>query len=323
MKEHFQQAKNLINNSNRILLTMHERMDGDDGGALLAMFKHLVGEGKKVSAAIKHGVPHSLAFLPGSTKIVDDIDNTDYDLVVVFGCSELKRTGSLKIENLPVRQAGLKLKIINFDHHPDNKHFGQVNIVDPKKSSVSELVYDFFNSCGWKIDKEIATCLLTGIITDTGSFMHSNTTPSTLETAAELMRKGAQVSKIIKHTFKSKTPQMLKAWGKAIENSFYDVKNKIIYAVMTDQDLNEIGKLPAAAFDGLVETLNTVPEAKFAMFLRQEGDIIKGSLRSDIFKNIDVSQIARSFGGGGHKLAAGFSVVGKLERDSSGKWRVI
>ena len=77
------------------------------------------------------------------------------------------------------------------------------------------------------------------------------------------------------------------------------------------------------AFEGFAETLNTLPEAKFAMFLRQDGDIIKGSLRSDIFKNVDVSQIAKNFGGGGHKLASGFSVAGKLLKDEKGKWKVV
>ena len=92
---------------------------------------------------------------------------------------------------------------------------------------------------------------------------------------------------------------------------------------MTEKDLAEFTNLPQAAFEGLVETLNTLPEAKFAMFLRQDGNIIKGSLRSDIFKNVDVSKIAHVFGGGGHKLAAGFSVAGKLMKDDAGKWRVV
>ncbi len=92
---------------------------------------------------------------------------------------------------------------------------------------------------------------------------------------------------------------------------------------MTGEDLLNFKNLPQAAFEGFVETLNTYPDAKFAMFLRQDGDVIKGSLRSDPYKNIDVSQIAKAFGGGGHKLAAGFSLAGKLTKDEAGKWRVI
>jgi len=321
MIQHFEAAKNLIDQSANVLLTMHERMDGDDGGALLAMGAQLEKMGKQITYTVKKGVPPSLNFLPGVEKILDDAPNLNYDLLITFGCSDLSRTGSTIIAELSV--INNKLSIINFDHHPDNTNFGQVNIVDAKKSSVAELVYDFFNYNKWEITKDIATCLLTGIITDTGGFMHSNTQSSTLKAAGLLLRKGAQGHKIIRETYKNKSPQILKAWGKAMENSYYDEKNKIIYSVMTEKDLAEFTSLPQAAFEGFTETLNTMPEAKFAMFLRQDGGIIKGSLRSDTFKNIDVSKIAHIFGGGGHKLAAGFSVSGKLMKDEQGKWKVI
>jgi phosphoesterase RecJ-like protein len=316
MEENFKLAKNLINKSQNILLTMHERMDGDDGGALLAMAMQLEKMGKQVTCAIKKGVPPALSFLPGAEKIHDDISKIDFDLVITFGCSSKDRCGSEKIMSL-------RAPILNIDHHPDNSHFGQVNVVDHKKSSVAELIYDFFLWNNWAITKDIATCLVTGIITDTGSFMHSNTQSSTLKAAAELMRKGAHINKVIKSTYKNKSLLILKAWGKAMENSYYDEKHKIIYSVMTEKDLAEFKNLPQAAFEGFVETLNAMPQAKFAMFLRQDGNIIKGSLRSDIFKNIDVSKIAQIFGGGGHKLAAGFSVAGKLMKDESGKWKVV
>lgn len=318
MRENFQQAKELISNSHSILLTMHERMDGDDGGAVLAMSHALDATGNLTTRAIKHGVPPQLQFLPGSEYIEDDINRDDFDLIITFGCATLDRTGSEKIQQL-------NCPIINIDHHPDNTFFGNVNIVDKAKSSVAELVYDFFVWNGTTISKEIATCLLTGIITDTGSFKHSNTQSSTLEVAAKLMSKGALTENIITHTFRNKNPRILKAWGKAIENSYYDPIKQIIYSVVTEQDLQDIGKLPPASFEGFVETLNTVPEAKFALFLRQDGNIIKGSLRSgnEEPKNVDVSRIAQLFGGGGHKQAAGFSVVGKLQKDEAGKWEVI
>lgn len=323
MEKEFIDAKILIDKSTSILLTMHERMDGDDGGALLAVGEMLEHLGKQVSYAIKKIVPPHLAFLPGSEKIQDDIEHDNFDLLITFGCSGIERTGSEKIKNL-IRStsSGQEIKILNFDHHPDNTNFGHINIVDPTKSSVAELVYDFLVFHNWPISKHAATCLLTGIITDTGGFMHSNTQVSTLKAAAELMRKGASISKIFKQVYKNKNPKILKAWGKAMENSYYDSTHQIIYSILTDQDLREIGDLPQAAFEGFAETLNTVPEARFAMFLRQDGQVIKGSLRSDIFKNTDVSQIAKKFGGGGHKLASGFSVVGKLTKDGQGKWKV-
>ncbi len=316
MQKEFEQAKSLIDSSSRILLTMHERMDGDDGGALLAMGEHLEKMGKNITYVIKGGVPPYLNFLPGAEKIQDSLISKNFDLIITYGCSDLERTGLSLILNT-------NCLILNIDHHPDNSNFGHINIVDHKKSSVAEIVYDFFVFNNWQINKDIATCLLTGIITDTGSFMHANTQSSTLKAAAQLMRKGARANKIVRQTYQNKSPQILKAWGKAIKNSYYDSTHKIIYSVMTENDLAEFTALPHAAFEGFVETLNTVPEAKLAMFLRQEDDIIKGSLRSDIFNNIDVSKIAKIFGGGGHKLAAGFSVAGKLMRDETGQWKIV
>ena len=112
MTEQFKRARDLIDLSNKILLTMHERMDGDDGGSLLALGSHLEKMGKNVSYAIKKGVPPSLIFLPGSEKIRDDIDTLDFNLLITFGCSAIDRCGNEKIINL-------KIKTLNIDHHPD------------------------------------------------------------------------------------------------------------------------------------------------------------------------------------------------------------
>jgi len=316
IQKKFQSAKKLIDESHRILLTMHERMDGDDGGSVLALMHILESEGKTTTVAIKQGVPPNLQFLPKSFRIIDDIDDQNFDLLITCGCGNKERTGSKNITNL-------QIPTINIDHHPDNTNFGDINIVDSFKSSVAELVYDFFISNNWRISKEVATCLLAGIITDTGSFKHANTKAETLKTAGELMRKGASLSKIINNTYKNKDPRVLKAWGKAMENSFYDDKSKMVYAVVTEENLKQLESLPKAAFEGFVETLNTAPEAKFAMFIRQDGDVIKGSLRSETHKQIDVSKIAKLFGGGGHKLAAGFSVIGKLKKNPQDNWEII
>ncbi len=317
-KNNFLKATNLINSSTNILLTMHERMDADDGGAGLAMAHALKAMGKTVTHAIKKGLPPILNFLPGSENIIDDIDNQNFDLLITFGCATVGRGGSQNIINL-------NCPVINFDHHPDNAFFGDVNIVDKTKSSVAELVYDFFVYNNWPINRDIATCLLTGIAGDTGGFLHSNTQSSTLKAAAELMNKGALADKIIREMFKNKSTTVLKAWGKAIENVHYDQERKIIYSIMTEEDLNGVGELPPASFEGFVETLNTAPDAKFALFLRQDGNLIKGSLRSGNTepKNVDVAKIAQLFGGGGHKQAAGFAIIGKLKKDEQGKWKVI
>jgi phosphoesterase RecJ-like protein len=312
----FHDAKQLLDNAQSVLLTMHERMDGDDGGSVLALHRLLSKQGKRVTSAIKGGVPRHLQFLPGSEAILDEAPAEEYDLLITFGCATLDRSGQVVLENL-------QAPIINFDHHPDNEMFGHVNVVDPEKSSVAELIYDFFVFHRFPIDAEIATCLLTGIITDTGGFMHANTSVSALKASAELMKRGSSVHQIVKHTFKKNNPQTFKAWSRAIENSIFDSQTQILYSLISQADLEELELSSGASFEGVAETLNTVPEAKYVMFLKQEGQKIKGSLRSDKFKGVDVSAIAKLFGGGGHKLAAGFSLAGHLVKDEAGKWRVV
>ena len=315
--ESFEQAKNLLENSNSILLTTHERTDGDDLGSVLALAHYLKSVGKEVAVVVTAGVPNSLQYLPMSEIITEQLpEGVNFDLLVISGCSVKARVRHIEIENL-------KIPTINLDHHPDNQMYGDVNVVDAAKSSVAELTYDFFKYCGWDISYESAVCLLTGIVTDTGIFMHSNTQASTLAAAADLMTKVERVSTITKYTYESKDVKSLKAWAQALGNAHYDPEKRMIYSVITAEELEALGNPPVTAFEGLVETLNKVPEAKFAMFLKQDQGVIKGSLRSETHKGVDVQAIAKTLGGGGHKLAAGFSVLGTLARDTRGKWEVV
>lgn len=314
--KNFDQARDLITKSQRILLTTHERTDGDDLGSVLGLADYLINIGKNVSIAIVGGVPEQLQYLPGSELVTEDIDRVAFDLLIISGCSNIQRSGNPKI-------IGLDIPILNIDHHPDNTSYGTVNVVDPAKSAVAELVFDFFNYCGWEISPNTATCLLTGIFTDTGSFMHSNTAGSTLSAAASLMSKGARVSTVAKYNYKGKGIEALKAWGIALENAYYDEENKIILSVISQEELDALGNPPMEYFEGLVETLNKVPQAKFALFLKQDGEMVKGSLRSDPHKGTDVKEIAHLFGGGGHKWASGFSVLGKLVKNPQDKWEVV
>ncbi len=315
--EQFISAKELIERSKNIILTTHERTDGDDLGSVLALAHYFRSAGRLATIAIKGAVPDRLNFLPGSDWVEEELPVSNYDLIIVSGCSTLERTNHPQI-------LSLDLPIINFDHHPDNKNYGKVNVVDSTKSSVAELMYDFLMWAQWPLNQQIATCLLTGIITDTGLFMHSNTEASTLSAVSELMKHGALISQVTKHTFTSQSTTAMRAWGQVLENSYYNPENQMICAVITQEQIAKLGNPDLANFEGIVETLNKVPEAKFAMFLKEESDgRIKGSLRSEEYKGVDVQKIAQSLGGGGHKLAAGFSMVGKLAKTTAGQWEVV
>lgn len=306
----FKKALDLIQQSQRICLTTHEGTDGDDLGSALAMRGFLLQIGKQPAVAIKGGVPTNLSFLPGVEAVVEEVPTT-FDLLITFGCNKLERTGLKLATGQP---------IVNFDHHPDNTNFGTVNVVDAQTSAVAELVYYFLQFAEAEITKEIATCLLTGIFTDTGGFKHANTSAEALEVAAELLKKGARIDKIALQTMGRKRPSAIRAWAKGLENARFDPEKRMVFSVLTEEDLKEIGATDED-LDGFVELLNNMPQAKFALLLRQDGDEVKGSLRSEPHKKVDVSKIAKSFGGGGHKLAAGFKIFGRLKR-SGNEWKI-
>ncbi len=325
----FKKTLELINSSRKIFLTMHEGPDGDDLGSVLAMQSFLKQLKKDPTSVIKGVVPDNLSFLPGSESVLQTIPELDFDLAIFFGCNKLERTGfSAGGGSLPAGQAGdfggrlqnLKVPIINFDHHPDNTNFGTVNIVDAETSAVAELVYYFLTFADAEITKDIATCLLTGIFTDTGGFKHANTSAAAFKVASELLKKGARIDKIALQTMGKKRPQAIKAWAKGLENARFDPDKKMVFSILTEEDLKEIGATDAD-LDGFVELLNNMPQAKFALLLRQDGEVVKGSLRSEPQKKVDVSKIAKSFGGGGHKLASGFKIKGKLVKDGEA-WRI-
>lgn len=316
MTESFQKAKNLLEQSKKILFTTHERTDGDDLGSVLALAIHLKSTGKSVTVCVTGGVPDRLSFLPMSDDVKENIEEANYDLLVISGCSNIERINNSKIQTL-------QIPTINFDHHPDNQNFATVNVVQSNKSSVAELVYDFFKFNDWQLSPEVSTCLLTGIITDTGLFMHSNTQAETYDAASDLVKNGGSISNVAKNTITSPDLLHLIAWGKGLENSYFDPEKKIIYSILTQDLLSEMGNPDLNNFEGFVETLNKVPEAKYAMLIKEEDGRVKGSLRSDPFKGTDVQKIAKEFGGGGHKWAAGFSVFGHLAKNKDGQWQAV
>jgi len=230
-----------------------------------------------------------------------------------LGCGDIARHG---FKNWDLSNK----KILNIDHHPDNKLYGDVNLVDHKAAATCEIIYYKLKYLNIPITKQIATNLLAGIFFDTGGFRHASTTAATFEIAAALVRAGARIDRISNYFFGTTELAKLKAWARAFENARFDEKQRMVYSVVTEDELREIGAKPEH-LEGVAEILNTVPEAKFSMFLKQRGDEIKGSLRSENYKGVDVSAIARTFGGGGHKLAAGFKLKGKIEKTDNG-WKI-
>lgn len=315
LKEAFDRAKKLVDEAKTVILVSHEYTDGDDLGAVLSLGRVLEDAGKKTYAAAKGGVPDNLLFLPGHSGVKDSLssDYTNWDLLTTVGCGTLARTGFVELESWGK-------PILNFDHHADTKMFGTVNVWDPSLAANCELLYLMLKEWRVEIDKFVALNLLTGIFTDTGGFRHANVSSLTFEIAADLLRKGAKLDLISRFTFSQKDLPKLRAWAVALENARFDQKREMVYTVITAEDLAAVGAREED-LEGIVELLNSIPEAKFSMLLKQRGDEVKGSLRSEAYKGVDVSKIARAFGGGGHKLAAGFKFKGQIEKTLEG-WRI-
>ena len=300
-----------------VLIGTHEHPDGDALGSALALLHVLRVQGKRAVAFAPDPAPDMFKFLPGVDQIVTGTppDPKLFDVVVLLDSTTTDRAhlGGI-IESHPLT--------ICIDHHVHDTKQCQMNLIVPEAAATAHILTVFFNQTNTPITKDVATCLLTGIFTDTGSFMHDSTSPDILKLAASLMGKGARLSHIAHETYQKKELPGLKIWGRALSRIMMNEKTGATVSIITADDLMECG----ATLDdlaGVVNMLNTLPETKFALLLTEyEKGKIKGSLRSEPHKGVDVSELAKKLGGGGHKLAAGFEVTGHLV-ESDGKWRVV
>lgn len=322
LKLQFAKALDLVQKNRSFLILSHEYTDGDDLGSALAMARALESLGKEIGVVALGGVPDNLLFLPGHSAVLSVLPENflDYDCLVTLGCGVLARTGFAQLNNWQKPSLTGQKPILNIDHHSDSQMFGTVNVWDQGRAANCELVYMMLKDWAVEIDKAMALDLLTGIFTDTGGFRHANVTAGTLEIAADLLRRGARLDLVSRFTASQKDLPKLRVWAMALDHARFDEKRKVVYTVVTAEDLDKAGA-KEEDLEGVAELLNTIPEAKFSLLLKQRGGEIKGSLRSEPHKGVDVSEIARSFGGGGHKLAAGFKFHGKIDKTENG-WRI-
>lgn len=300
-----------IKKAKNILILTHENPDGDALGSSLGFKMALNKLGKKVSCFCSDSVPAPFAFLPQSETIKNDFLLGDFDLIIILDCGDSRRTGfSDRIKNF----SKYKNKIINIDHHPKNDlhRIANINFVDYNASSTAEIVYQIIKSLSVFIDKDIALALLCGLYTDTGSFKHSNTTTKTLQIASELLRRGARLKKITDNVINNKSVSGLRLWGIALSRLQFNDRYKIASSAVTLEDIKSCDATKEDAA-GIVNMINNIPGTKLSIFMYQSEDgIIKGSLRTEE-NNINLTKLAKFFGGGGLKKASGFTINGNLE----------
>lgn len=296
-----------IQNANHPLLISHEKPDGDTLGASLALAHYF----HKTNKPHKHFCIDKPAeyfnYLSKIENLITDynrINLADHDLVIIVDCGTITRTG-ISQDLLGQKD---RIKIINIDHHQTNDNYGHLNLVIPHASSTCEIFYKFFVVNNIEIDKYMATSLMTGIITDTMNFTNGATTQDSLEIASKLLNYGARSNQIISSISQNKNLLSLKLWGKVFSRLEYNPEFNFVYTVIAQSDLTEYQMTADEASDGLSNFLSTIEDIDFIVVLTERDEnTIKGSLRTTK-DQIDVSQIAGLFNGGGHKKASGFKV---------------
>ena len=313
---------NQIKISDNILLTTHENPDGDALSSVCLMIELLESLNKKCSAYCFNTPPHQFDFLPNIEKIVSDKTNlnfSDFDLIIVLDCGCSDRT---KISD-EIKARAKNQIAVEIDHHPKMEDYADIELRDPDASSTAEILYEFLKANKIKINKNIANCVLTGILTDTANFLYPSTSPQTIKISSEMLAKGAKLPQIMESTLRNKSLSSMKIWGKAMSRLKINPKYNFAWTVLTLDDVNGNGSIiDEEELEGIAGFISNLHNVHGVMLLREQPDnIIKGSLRTSD-NNVDISKLARALGGGGHPKSSGFKIEGRMERIGEG-WKII
>lgn len=293
---------NAIEGAARIGISGHRRPDGDCVGACLGLYNYIrdVYPEKAVTVYLEH-IKHEFRFLEGADTINHSFtDQKGHDLFIVLDCGDEERLGDYAIYLKKAK------KIFCVDHHISNQGFGDDYIVVPEASSTCEILFEQFDYD--KISKACAEALYMGIVHDTGVFKHTNTSRKTMHIAGDLIAKGLNTSHIIDDTFYRKTYAQNQILGRALMESTLLLDGKLIYSIVTREMLKFYG-LTGADLDGIIDNLRMTEGVECAILMYEIGiDKYKISMRSNDFVN--VSEVAASFGGGGHVRASGCTMTG-------------
>jgi phosphoesterase RecJ-like protein len=288
----------------RFLIVTHENPDGDALGSLLAMTIALRSLGKDVAMYLPAGapLPREYGFMSLEELRREAPADAAERVLVAVDCASEKRIGD------PEAVARAKLTL-DIDHHHDNTRFGDVNLVVPDASSTGEVLRDVFAELGVALTAELAEPLYIALVTDTGRFQYSNTTPKSLRLAAELVEAGADFHAVFQQVYETVEFAKLKLLARVLERAEVLEGGRIVVSHLLRTDFAEVGASEPYS-EGLIDYLREVEGAELAVFIREQmgrdAHGHKGSLRASI-DELDVSAIARRFGGGGHRQAAGFS----------------
>jgi len=296
-----------VRSANSFLITSHIDLDGDAVGSELGLALMLERMGKRPVVVNHDALPCHYDFLPGRHMVKSSVrEAAGADAGVVLDCTSLERTGSvgrfLTENNVP---------IINIDHHSGNVSFGAVNLVRPEACATAIIILDMIRALEQSIGPDVATCLYTALVSETGSFRLSNTSAESLEVCACLVKEGAGPYAIAASLFSRRSPQALRLIGEALSSLEMGLDGALAMLSLRRSRVEESG-VRGEELEGMVNFAMSVQDAKVGVFLRELPDsVVKASLRSN--GTVDVDKVARRFGGGGHANAAGARIPGTLD----------
>lgn len=293
-----------INKANSIVILTHENPDGDAIGSGLALYNALKDMGKNPDLIIPE-FPRTFEFLPGADEIKKGSDIEKYDLAISVDCATIKMLNGFAnyFENAEVK--------ISIDHHSTNTMFGDINYVSPDAPACAQILIVLLNYFKIEVTKEIGTCILAGIITDTGGFKYSGVTAETFEFVAWLLNKGINVSKIYRKVLQTKTRANFELNRIASNRLEFFEDGKVAFTYITKEDEEEVNA-ESGDHEGIVETGRDIEGVEVSVFIRETDKGCKISMRSNEYVN--VSDVCLLLGGGGHIHAAGVTMQCTIEQ---------
>jgi phosphoesterase RecJ-like protein len=289
-----------IEQRTRFVLTSHARPDGDAVGSALACCQILRAMGKEAEVVLSDAVPRIYQSLPSADKVVQaERINGEYDAAIILECDSIQRT---RLEGLD------KQFVINIDHHLSGRPFGNVNWIDPTAVATAEMIYRVAREAGVAVSPEIATCLYTGVLTDTGSFVFEGTNERTFALARELVLAGADPARCARNVYFGHSTAKMRLLGAAL--SHLEREGSLAWFWVTQEEMRRFNAKEEDC-EGLVNYALSIYDVQVAILLRELPDgRIRASLRSK--GELNVAMAAGQFGGGGHECASGCSLDGPL-----------
>lgn len=303
LAEAWSEAEGLLRRAQRILAITHVNPDGDAIGSVMGFTLAMRQLGKTVTPACQDTPNSRNNYITGINDMRKEGEGV-YDLLVAIDASDLQRLGTVY---MPAQHA--RVPMLVFDHHITNTEFGVVNVVEPATSSSAELILKLVQRMGLRLTSEVATALLTGLITDTLAFRTSNTTADTMAAATTLMRAGANLIEITQRSLVSKPFESIKFMAAGVLRA--KVEDEVVWATVPKKLRTEMEFREQRGDAGLVSMLAAAQEARIAVvFVENPDGAIEIGFRGQ--PGYDVSQVALEFGGGGHPAAAGCTLPGPM-----------